>query len=85
MPESVAVTQTLETLRNADNSEDIGGHERLAETQNHLVDLLNYLEAKEGYSLFVGERKKCGRLQQASATPLTPQMRRSQVGGAAHR
>jgi hypothetical protein len=84
MPESVAVTQTLETLRNADKAEEIGGQERLAETQNHLVDLLNYLEAKEGYSLFAGERKKCSHLQQGSATPLTAQMGRSQAGGAAH-
>ncbi len=31
----------------------------LAEAQNQLVDLLSYLEGKEGYALFPGERKKC--------------------------
>jgi hypothetical protein len=59
MPESVAVKQTLENLRNARSVDDIGGQDRLAEAQNHLVDLLEYLEDKEGYSLFIGEREKC--------------------------
>ncbi|MGD8958026.1 MAG: hypothetical protein PVJ03_11880 [Chromatiaceae bacterium] len=60
MPESSAVTQTLETLRTAKSAEDMEGRERLAEAQNHLVDLLNYLERKEGYSYFPAKRKKCG-------------------------
>jgi len=59
MPESAAVTQTLETLQRAKSIEDIDGRERLAEAQNYLVDLLNYLENKEGYSYFSGKRKKC--------------------------
>jgi hypothetical protein len=59
MPHSPAVQQTLENLRNAQGVDDIQGKERLAETQNHLVDLLEYLEEKEGYSLFPGERQKC--------------------------
>lgn len=59
MPESVAVKQTLENLRSAKSAEDIEGQERLAEAQNHLVDLLEYLENKEGYSLFPGTRKRC--------------------------
>ena len=59
MPESVAVKQTLENLRNARSVDDIGGQDRLAEAQNHLVDLLNYLERKEGYSYFPAKRKKC--------------------------
>ena len=59
MPESPAVTQTLETLRKAKCVEDIEGWERLAEAQGHLVDLLNYLESKEGYSYFPAKRKKC--------------------------
>jgi len=53
------VKQTLENLRNARSVDDIGGQDRLAEAQNHLVDLLEYLEEKEGYSLFIGEREKC--------------------------
>jgi len=59
MPESSAVAQTLETLHAAKCAEDIDGWERLAETQNHLVDLLNYLEKKEGYSYFPAKRQKC--------------------------
>ncbi len=59
MPASSAVAQTLETLQGAKSSKDIDGWERLAETQNHLVDLLNYLERKEGYSYFPSKRKKC--------------------------
>ncbi len=59
MPESAAVAQTLETLHGAKRAEDIDGLERLAETQNHLVDLLNYLEKKEGYSYFPSKREKC--------------------------
>ena len=59
MPASSAVAQTLETLQTAKCAEDIDGWERLAETQNHLVDLLNYLERKEGYSYFPTKRQKC--------------------------
>ena len=59
MPESSAVAQTLETLRKAKCAEDIEGWERLAEAQSHLVDLLNYLERKEGYSYFPAKREKC--------------------------
>ena len=39
--------------------EDIGGQIRLVEAQHHLVDLLEYLEKKEGYNLYQGARKKC--------------------------
>ena len=59
MPESSAVEQTLETLRTAKCAEDVDGWERLAEAQNHLVELLNYLEKKEGYSYFPRKRHKC--------------------------
>ena len=34
--------------------------ERLVLAQNHLADLLNYLEKKLGYSYFPATRKKCG-------------------------
>lgn len=60
MWESSAVTQTLETLRRAKRAEDIVGRERLVVAQNHLVELLDYLEKKLGYSYFFGSRKKCG-------------------------
>lgn len=80
MPQSDAVTQSLETLRNAGTVEDIGGRERLAETQHHLVDLLSYLEDKEGYSLFDGERLKCTPAPQA--TSITPRKQRRRAGRA---
>lgn len=83
MPESIAVTESLATLRNADTSDDIGGQERLAEAQHHLVDLLNYLEAKEGYTLFDGERQKCTIPRPANATLVTPRTRRPRARGAA--
>jgi hypothetical protein len=59
LSESEAVRETLEALRNANGPDEIDGSARLAEAQGHLVDLLGYLEAREGYSLFPGQRGKC--------------------------
>ncbi len=70
MPSSAAVTQTLEAMRAARNIEDLDGRQRLAKVQTHLVDLLDYLEAKEGYRLFVGQRMKC-KLQCPDDAPST--------------
>jgi len=47
MPESLAVKQTLENLRDAKRVEEIAGQMRLVEAQNHLVDLLEYLEKRK--------------------------------------
>lgn len=63
LSDSKAVQQTLEALRNAEDVRDISGRERLVDAQNDLVDLLSYLEGREGYSLFPGERKKCASSQ----------------------
>jgi hypothetical protein len=60
LPDSEAVKETLEALRSADDATTLPGRDRLVEVQNHLVELLAYLEKKEGYTLFQGERKKCG-------------------------
>lgn len=60
LSESESVKETLATLRNAKDVSDIMGRERLAVAQAYLVDLLTYLEAQEGYSLFAGTRTKCG-------------------------
>jgi len=57
--ESESVKQTLGMLRSAKRVHDIEGRERLADAQGYLVDLLSYLEANEGYSLFSGVRQKC--------------------------
>lgn len=59
MSESDSLRQTLEALRRVDDADSLPGRERLAEVQNHLVDLLGYIEGKVGYSVFPGERKKC--------------------------
>lgn len=76
-PESPAVKQTLETLREAKSAEDIAGRERLAEAQNHLVDLLTYLEGKEDYKIFAGNRKRCRLARKAKAEPVPLRKRRS--------
>jgi hypothetical protein len=61
LKDSQSVQQSLETLRAADTAQDIVGRDRLAEAQNHLVELLSYLEEKEGYTLFQGARQMCSR------------------------
>jgi hypothetical protein len=63
---SPSVQQTLEVLRNAKDAEHLPGRSRLEKAQHHLVDLLHYLEDKEGYRLFAGERKKCSSSKQSS-------------------
>ena len=83
MPQSAAVTQTLESMRNAEAIEDIEGRQRLAEAQRILVDLLNYLEKKEGYSLFAGVRRKCRPKQTSPSAPVDLQTRRPRVEGVA--
>lgn len=73
LKESQSVQQSLEALRKASNADDIGGRERLSEAQNHIVDLLDYIESKEGFTLFQGKREKCKCLRrieyQASSKP----------------
>ena len=64
---SPSVQQTLQALRDAESAEDLRGRNRLEMAQGHLVDLLNYLEGREGYRLFAGERKKCSSSQGRSA------------------
>lgn len=43
------------------SAQDIVGRERLVEAQNHIVELLSYLEEKKGYTLFQGIRQTCSR------------------------
>lgn len=59
LADSQAVQQSLEALRKAKTAKGLAGWQRLAEVQNHLVDLLHYLEGRERLSLFPGQRKKC--------------------------
>lgn len=59
LSESAAIRETLEALRAVEDVTGLPGRKRLEEAQAYLVDLLSYLEAREGYTLFAGERKKC--------------------------
>src|SRR5207249_2747783 len=62
LSDSQSVQQSLEALRDTEDVKNLPGRKRLEKAQNHLVDLLLYLEGREGYSLFTGERKKCSSL-----------------------
>ena len=53
-----AVRSTIAAIDSADGAESLEGHERLAVLQNHLVDLLEYLESKEGFRVSVGKSKR---------------------------
>ncbi|HET6514269.1 MAG TPA: hypothetical protein VFG09_03855 [Thermodesulfovibrionales bacterium] len=71
---SAAVRRTLEAIDRADRVEAMEGHERLAVLQNLLVELLAYLENREGFSVSIGERRKArvkGAYGRLSATPST--------------
>ncbi len=61
LKDSQSVLETLGTLRKAKTAKDIVGRERLVEAQNHIVELLSYLEENEGYTLFQGDRLTCSR------------------------
>src|SRR5262245_10191567 len=64
---SLSVQQSLEALRHAPDGEHLRGRNRLEKAQHNLVDLLQYLEDREGYRLFAGERNKCSCLRARSA------------------
>lgn len=76
LKESHSVKQSLDALRNARSASDIPGRERLAEAQGHIVDLLSYLEEREGYSLFEGKRKKCSEAAKLQAPVSSMRTRR---------
>jgi len=73
--ESHSIKQSLDALRNANNADDIPGRQRLAEAQSHIVDLLRYLEEREGYTLFEGKREKCVDIKKLP-DPVSMRMRR---------
>jgi len=50
--------RTIEAIRNAKSTEDLEGRERLIAIQNALVDLTNYIESKEKFTLATVPRKK---------------------------
>ena len=56
--QSKAVSSSLAAIDSADQAEALEGHERLAVLQNLLVDLLAYLENKEGFRVSIGGLSK---------------------------
>ena len=50
---SKTITATIEALRAADRADMLQGHGYIGSIQSLLVKLLNYVEGKEGFSLFV--------------------------------
>lgn len=64
LSESHSVKQSIETLRKTRDASSMLGRERLVEAHNHIVDLLEYMEQREGFTLFQGKRKKCKQARQ---------------------
>lgn len=62
---SSAVQQSLDALRNTEVAAELSGRERLIDVQNRLVDLLEYLESNEGFSVSPQKRQRCGHQVQA--------------------
>lgn len=73
---SQSVNQSIETLRKAQTASDISGRERLIDAQNHIIDLLSYMEEREGFTLFQGKRKKCKRVRVLEEHQNPPKQRR---------
>ena len=67
LSDSQSVRQSLDALHTAKDAENLPGRQRLEKAQRCLVDLLHYLEGKEGYRLFAGERKKCSGQEEHAA------------------
>jgi hypothetical protein len=58
---SATIQETLEALRKAKTVDQLKGRWRLAEVQNYLVDLLEYIESLHRFTLFPGKREKADR------------------------
>ena len=59
--QSKAIRCTLAAIDRAEQAEALEGYERLAVVQPLLVDLLAYLESREGFSVFIEEHRKARR------------------------
>jgi hypothetical protein len=63
------VQESLQALRSTKDPAALPGRERLIDVQNRLVDLLEYLESSEGFSLAPQQRKRCaGQLKPTKRT-----------------
>jgi len=63
---SEEVQCTFAAIERAVSGEPLEGHERLAVFQNLLVDLVTYLEAREGFRIAFGERRRATIFQDQS-------------------
>ncbi|MBX9692391.1 MAG: hypothetical protein K2Z81_08410, partial [Cyanobacteria bacterium] len=72
--QSKAVRCTLAAIDRADTSEALEGRERLVVLQNLLVDLLSYLEQKEGFSVQFRERERARATGASTTTGCLPTM-----------
>ncbi len=70
--QSRAVRAALAAIDRADQAEALEGHERLAVLQNLFVDLLTYLEGKEGFRVSIGDFRKA-KLTGTNGLVSTPQ------------
>jgi hypothetical protein len=61
LAESAAIKETLAALRKAKTVDQLEGRWRLAEVQNYLVDLLDYVEDLNHFTLRPGKRNKAHR------------------------
>ena len=52
------LVDTLSALKVARNAEELKGRARLIDVQNCLVDLLEFIEGREAFTVFEGKRKK---------------------------
>ncbi|MEO8168157.1 MAG: hypothetical protein ABI623_07920 [bacterium] len=57
-------TRAHKALCNATTIADLSDRERLAEIQNYLVEILSYIEGREGFSLYPKQRKRVPRGEQ---------------------
>jgi hypothetical protein len=70
--QSRAVRRTLAAIDQADQAKELEGVERLAVLQNLLIDLVSYLENREGFSVSTGIRRKArlrGNIAEAQCIP----------------
>jgi hypothetical protein len=70
--QSRAIRRTLAAIDQADQAGELEGVERLAVLQNLLIDLVNYLENREGFSVSTGKRRKARLRGTVAAAPSAP-------------
>ena len=57
-------TRSMKALSDAESVEQLPDSDRLGEIQNYLMELLSYVEGREGFSLYPKQRKRVPRSAQ---------------------